>query len=83
MYNNVMKKVIVHKFNMGDVEDPQLFAAEPIYKWQQTDHGKWVMEHSIDSVFHTRPSPEYYGYEIAIQATFTDIDYMTYRLKWE
>lgn len=83
MYNDTMKKVIVHKLRMGDVEDPELFAAEPIYKWQQTEHGKWVMDHSLDSVFHTAPNPDYFGYQIVITATFTDQDYMMYRLKWE
>ena len=83
MYSNNMKKVIVHRFNMSDVEDPELFAAEPIYKWQQTEHGRWVMERCKDCVFFTNPSQYSWGYEIAIQAVFNDTDYMMYRLKWE
>jgi len=78
-----MKKVIVHRFTMSDVEDPELFAAEPIYKWQQTEQGKWVMEHCKDCVFFTNPSQDFLGYQIAIQAVFDDTDYMMYRLKWE
>jgi len=88
MYYNNMNKVIVHRFNlmfliMSDVEDPKLFAAEPIYKWQQTEHGRWVMERCKDCVFFTNPSQDSRGYEIAIQAVFNDTDYMMYRLKWE
>jgi len=46
-------KVVVHKFSMGDVEDPEIYAAQPIYEWQQTDAGKFVMENAIESpVFH-------------------------------
>lgn len=40
-------KVVVHKFNLGDVEDPDLYAAQPIYEWQQSEQGKFVMAHSI------------------------------------
>ena len=29
---------------MGDVEDPEIYCAEPIYQWQQTPAGKWCME---------------------------------------
>ena len=36
-----MIKVVVHKIRMGDVEDPDLYVAEPIYNWQQTDAGKF------------------------------------------
>ena len=42
-----MQEVIVHSIMMGDVEDPDLFVAEPIWKWQQTDEGKWVMKKSV------------------------------------
>jgi hypothetical protein len=25
---------------MGDVEDPELYAAQPLYEWQQTEQGQ-------------------------------------------
>lgn len=40
-------KLVVHKIEMSDVEDPDLMVAEPIYKWQQTPQGKFIMENSI------------------------------------
>lgn len=62
-------KVVVHKFSMGDVEDPQLFAAQPIYEWQQTEAGKFVMQHAIaEPVFHTQLDHVVYGYKCAIVA---------------
>ena len=30
-------EIKVHEIKMGDVEDPDLFVASPIYEWQQTD----------------------------------------------
>ena len=31
---------VVHTIRMGDVEDPDLMIAQPIWEWQQTDAGK-------------------------------------------
>ena len=42
-----MQEVVVHTIRMGDVEDPDLMVADPIWKWQQTDEGKWAMEKSV------------------------------------
>ena len=41
-------EVCLHSFSMGDVEDPYLYAGFPIHEWQQTEHGKWVMEHAVE-----------------------------------
>ena len=41
-------KVVVHTFFVDSFDDPDLYAAAPIWKWQQSDAGKFVMEHAID-----------------------------------
>lgn len=62
-------KVVVHKFRIGDVDDPEIYAAEPIWEWQQTDAGKFVMENSIDvPSFHKHIDYNTYGYQYAITA---------------
>jgi hypothetical protein len=33
-------KVVLHAFNMGDVEDPMLYASFTIQEWQQTEKGQ-------------------------------------------
>jgi len=45
------RDVCVHEITMGDVEDPDLWAAEPIYEWQQTKAGKFIMEHAEDKPY--------------------------------
>ena len=40
--------VVVHKFSVGDVDDPQLYAAGPLWEWQESEAGKFVMEHSVE-----------------------------------
>ena len=45
------RDVCVHEIRMGDVDDPDLFVAEPIWKWQQTEAGKFVMEHAVQEPY--------------------------------
>ena len=39
-------KIVVHQFYMGDVEDPDIYAAEPIWNWEKSEQGqflKWIL----------------------------------------
>ena len=76
-------KVIVHRFTMGDVEDPDLYAAEPLFKWQASEMGKFVMEKSLETpVWHRMTDPANYGYQYAIEAWLKGPDYSFWVLKW-
>jgi hypothetical protein len=76
-------KVIVHRFRMGDVEDPDLYAAEPLWNWQQSEMGKWVMEKSIETpIWHRQSSLNQYHTEYAVQAWLRGADYSFWVLKW-
>jgi len=62
-------KVVVHRFRLSDVEDPEIYAAGPIWNWQQSDAGKFVMENAIESpVYHQQIDYVHYGYQYAITA---------------
>jgi hypothetical protein len=62
-------KVVVHRFRMGDVEDPDLYAAQPIHEWEQSDAGKFVMENAVDTPeWHRQLDPMSYGHQYAIVA---------------
>ena len=62
-------KVVVHRFRMGDVDDPEIYAAQPIWEWQQTDAGKFVMENAIGQpVYHRQADALNYGYQYIITA---------------
>ena len=75
--------VVVHKFNMGDVDDPELYAAQPIWEWQQTDMGKWVMEKSVQvPMWHRHFDIMSYGHTYAITGYLKDEDYTYWCLKW-
>jgi hypothetical protein len=66
--NEVYERRYVHQFRMSDVEDPDLYVAQPIYEWQQTDQGKWIMEHAKDPTYHLHADPITFGYVVSITA---------------
>lgn len=75
--------VIVHKFSVGDVEDPEIYAAEPIIKWQESEMGKWVMGRSVETPkWHRFMDVSQYNYTYAITAYLKDVDYTFWTLKW-
>ena len=76
-------KIKVHEFRMADVDDVEIFAAQPIWEWQQTDAGKWVMEHSEPApVWTTGWDQSHYGRRITITADLREEDATYFNLKW-
>jgi hypothetical protein len=76
-------KIIVHTFSVGDVEDPEIYAAEPIWNWQQSEAGRFVMEHAIKTPsYHSQLDYNSYGYQYAIRAEFTEVDATFFQLKY-
>jgi hypothetical protein len=66
---NEIHKVVVHRFQMGDVEDPDLYAAQPLWEWQESEAGKFVMEHAIETpIWHRQADPYNYGHQYVIVA---------------
>jgi hypothetical protein len=75
---------IVHEFSLSDVEDPDLLAAEPIWNWQQSDSGKWVMENAIQKPsWHRNIDTHTYGYRYQIRADLTDEQVTFFELKFK
>ena len=59
---------------MGDCEDPVLYAAEPIYRWQQTPAGKFCTERATDLEFHTNLDHATMGYRVTVTGYITERD---------
>jgi len=76
-------KVVVHRFRMGDVEDPDLYAAQPLWDWQESEPGKFVMEHAIETPeWHRQPDMMNYGYQYAIVAKLEKKKLSEFYLRW-
>jgi len=66
-----VKEITVHEFTMGDVEDPDLYAAEPLYNWQKSEQGQWVMKNALETPSWYRMTDHVaFGYKYAIRAKF-------------
>ena len=77
------KELIVHRFKMGDVEDPDLYAAQPLWEWQQSETGAWVMSHAVETpVWHRYMNPASYHTDYAVVAKLTAQDATFFILKW-
>ena len=75
--------ITFHSFSMGDVDDIDIYVAQPIYEWQQTDQGKWVMQHAQNLTYHTAPDLHTFGYRVAITGDIDPGPQLTeYLLKW-
>jgi len=76
-------KVIVHRFSTGDVEDPDIYAAQPLWDWQEGEAGKFVMEHAIEPPTWQRQTDPYnYGYQYVIVAELEKKKLAEFYLKW-
>jgi len=77
------RDVCVHEIRMGDVEDPDMFVAEPMWKWQESDAGRFIMENAVDKPYWTRGmDPHSYGHLYRIVARLSEQNETFWRLKW-
>ena len=77
------RDVCVHTIKMGDVEDPDIYVAAPIWEWQQTDAGQFVMEHAVGKPYWTQHT-DYASYHLVyrIMARLSEQNETFWRLKW-
>lgn len=77
------REITVYSFTMGDVDDPVLYAAEPLYKWEQSEKGQWVMKNAIEQpIWMKGVDPSTFGHRFHIRAKFTEQKLVEYYLKF-
>lgn len=69
---------------MGDVDDPEIYAAQPLWEWQQTEAGKWVMKNAVETPQWGR-STDYrtYDYLFRVTAKLREQDATFFKLKFQ
>ena len=75
-------QVIFHSFTMGDVDDIDIYVAQPLYEWQQTEQGKWAMANASNLKYHTGADANTFGHRITITGDLEEIKATEYFLKW-
>ena len=80
----ITTEIVVHSFSVGDAEDPDLYAGEPLWNWQQTEAGQWVMENAFEKpIWHRNIDHNTYGYRYQIRARLTPEQLTYFKLKFE
>jgi hypothetical protein len=75
---------VVHTFRISDSDDPDIYAAAPIWDWQQSEAGKWVMNNAYEKPsWHRIISYDTYGYLYIIQAELTPEQITFFELKFK
>lgn len=72
----------VYGFGLGDCEDPELYAAQPLWEWQQTEHGAWCVANLDDPTFHIGPDYQGFGYRVTVDAGFTEDQWTEYMFRF-
>ena len=74
---------VVHSFMLGDVDDPDIYAAAPLIEWQNSESGAWVMKHAMETpMWHRQADPMGWGFRISVTAKLKAKDYSYFLLKW-
>jgi hypothetical protein len=76
-------KVVVHKFNLADVEDPDIYAAGPMFDWERSEAGQFVMKYAVDKPeWHRHMDPMWMGYRYIIVAELESKKLSEFYLRW-
>ena len=77
------RDVCVHEFSVGDSEDPDLHAGEPLWHWQQSDAGQWVMANAAETPYWIRAMDNLrWGYSYKIMARLSEPNIVFFQLKF-
>jgi hypothetical protein len=78
-----IRTLVVHSFTMGDVEDPDIYAAQPLIDWEKSEQGQWVMTNAVETPsWHRMADPVGFGYKYQIRAKLQGPALTFFLLKW-
>ena len=76
-------KIKVHEFLMSDVDDFDIYAAEPLYNWEKSEQGQWVMNNAVDKPsWHSGWDHVTFQNKVTIIADLEEKDLTYFNLKW-
>lgn len=76
-------KIVVHRFKVGDVEDPDLYAAQPLWEWEKSEQGQFVINNAVEKPeWHKQIDHSSYQYNYAVVAKLEKKKLSEFYLKW-
>lgn len=80
----ITTEIVVHSFTLSDVDDPDVYAGQPIYEWQQSEAGKWITANAFEKPNWRRQIDHMTcGYQYIITARLTPKQVTFFKLKYE
>jgi hypothetical protein len=77
------RDVCVHTFSVGDVEDPVVYAAAPLFDWQESAAGQWVLANAEEKPYWIKDLDYYtYMYRFRVMARLSEFNETFFRLKY-
>ena len=80
--DTVVKLVKLHQFRIGDSEDPELYAAQPLAEFMATDKGRWIKDNVHDPQFTIHHDIVTLGHEVIVSGYLSEEAETFYRLTW-
>jgi hypothetical protein len=90
-----IRRIVVHQFIVDDFDVPTINAADPLWQyyhggsthplwqWQQTEQGKWVMENALEKPeWHRQTDFSTMSTKYAITVRVREQDAIIWALKW-
>lgn len=75
--------VVVHTFEIFDLEDPVSHAAEQLIAWEKSESGQWIMSHAVETpIWHKMENFAKYSADFRITAKLFEQDHTFWILKW-
>lgn len=76
-------KVVVYRFKVSESEDPDLYASQPLWEWQNSDQGKFVMSNAVETpIWQKQLDHASFCYNFAVIAELTKSKLSEYYLRW-
>jgi hypothetical protein len=76
-------KINLVNFIIRDVEEPELYIAQPLHRWWQTEFGQWVSKHIADIIYVYESTPDMHGNQVALWADIDGPILTEFYLKWK
>jgi len=67
---------------MGDVDDPEIYAALPLGEFMATEKGQWIKANCAEPQYIIRPDPHTFGTRVIVYGEVEDKLATEYYLKW-
>ena len=78
-----MTRIVVHTFRQADSDDPDLLVAEPLWEWEHSEKGQFVMNNAREEpVWSRHLDPSTYGWVVIIHADLEGPALTEYLLRW-